>query len=413
MRRLRTLVHRIIELGNTESHPPTLLAVCPNSQAVLEAAVLSASRSHAPMLFAATLNQVDVDGGYTGWTQQELVAEIEDTAEALGWSGPLYPCLDHGGPWLKDMHTLKGLDYDATMEAVKTSLTASLEAGYRLLHIDPTVDRTLPEGQGVPIDTVVDRTVELMVHAEASRERLGLLPVDYEVGTEEVHGGLADLSAFEHFLERLQRELAERDLLDAWPVFVVAKVGTDLHTTTFDPEIARRLRELVEPYGSLIKGHYTDWVENPAAYPATGIGGANVGPEFTAVEYEVLEDLSARETVLCHRRSLSSSRFMSILEEAVEASGRWEKWVQPEERDPETQAVPGFSDLSQARRRWLTQTGARYVWTAPSVVEARQQLYQNVGLVMSEPHRYVVERIATAIDHYLDAFNLFDSLSVL
>ncbi len=413
MRRLRVLVHRIIELGKTNDLPPTLLAVCPNSEAVLEAAILAAVRSHAPMLFAATLNQVDLDGGYTGWTQRELVDKIEETAAALNGSGSLYPCLDHGGPWLKDMHTIRGLGLEATMEAVRESLIASLKAGYRLLHIDPTVDRTLPEGQGVPIDTVVDRTVALMAYAEMARKRLGLPAVDYEVGTEEVHGGLADLAAFEHFLMRLHQELATRDLLDAWPVFVVAKVGTDLHTTTFDPETARRLRVLVEPYGSLIKGHYTDWVENPSAYPASGMGGANVGPEFTAVEYEVLEALVAKERVLCHRRQRSPSRFIAVLEEAVEASGRWEKWVQPAERDPVTQAIPGFQDLSAERRRWLTQTGARYVWTASPVVQAREALYHNVSLAMPDPHRYVVDGIAAAIERYLDAFRLFDSLSVL
>jgi tagatose-1,6-bisphosphate aldolase non-catalytic subunit AgaZ/GatZ len=413
MEPLRALIRRIIELGNVDDLPPTLLAVCPNSQAVLEAAILAASRNNAPMLFAATLNQVDRDGGYTGWTQGDLVAEIERAADAFDWSGPLYPCLDHGGPWLKDKHTLEELDLETTMQEVKASLTASLKAGYRLLHIDPTVDRTLPEGQGVPIDTVVDRTVELMVHAEKERARLGLPPVDYEVGTEEVHGGLADLSVFEHFLMRLHRELGARNLSDAWPVFIVAKVGTDLHTTTFDPETATRLRELVEPYGSLIKGHYTDWVENPSAYPASGVGGANVGPEFTAVEYEALEDLVAKETILCYRRSRAPSRFMDVLEETVQASGRWQKWIQPDERDPETKAVPKFHELSPARRRWLTQTGARYVWTVPQVIEARRRLYQNVALTMLEPHRFVVDRIAAAIDRYLDAFTLFDALEVL
>ena len=39
-----------------------LVAVCPNSAAVLEAAVAVAARTNAPMLFAATLNQVDRDG---------------------------------------------------------------------------------------------------------------------------------------------------------------------------------------------------------------------------------------------------------------------------------------------------------------------------------------------------------------
>ncbi len=407
MKRLGDIIHRLIEMSQAGEPPLTLLAVCPNSQAVLEAAVRAAARNRAPMLFAATLNQVDLDGGYTGWTQQSFVTAMHEVAERVGWSGPLYPCLDHGGPWLKDAHTRDGLSLQESMDAVKASLTASLKAGYRLLHIDPTVDRTLPQGQALAIDVVVDRTVELMAHAESERRRLGLPPIDYEVGTEEVHGGLVNFAAFEHFVARLDNELKARDLLDAWPVFIVAKVGTDLHTTTFEPAVASQLRDLVAPYGSLIKGHYTDWVEDPSAYPASGMGGANVGPEFTAVEYDALAELAEKEAVLCHRRSRSPSRFTEVLEHVVESSGRWQKWLQPDEEGC------GFQDLDEARRRWLTQTGARYVWTAPEVLQARRELYDNISLVLPDPDRYVVDRIATSIDRYLTAFNLFDALSVL
>ncbi len=64
---IKSLVQRVKELQD-EDIPITLLAVCPNSDAVLEAAIEVAARTLAPMLFATTLNQVDRDGGYTGWT---------------------------------------------------------------------------------------------------------------------------------------------------------------------------------------------------------------------------------------------------------------------------------------------------------------------------------------------------------
>ena len=41
----------------------TLLANCPNSEAVIKASVVSAKKNNAPLLFAATLNQVDSDSG--------------------------------------------------------------------------------------------------------------------------------------------------------------------------------------------------------------------------------------------------------------------------------------------------------------------------------------------------------------
>ena len=241
MKTVDTLVRTLISLRETGRAQITLLAVCPNSSAVLEAAVRAAARNNAPMLFAATLNQVDTDGGYTGWTPLAFVREMHSLADKYHWSGPLYPCLDHGGPWLKDAHTLQHLTLDETMAQVKDSLVACLEAGYQLLHIDPTVDRTFPPGNPVPLERVVARTVELIAHVETARLERGLPTLSYEVGTEEVHGGLVDSERFEQFLAGLHAGLEQRGLAQAWPCFVVAQVGTDLHTTSFDPASARRL----------------------------------------------------------------------------------------------------------------------------------------------------------------------------
>lgn len=404
---LNEMVQKLIALREEDKAQITLFAACPNSVAVLEASVMAAARNNTPMLFAATLNQVDYEGGYTGWTPAQFVGHMERFAQKYGWDGPLYPCLDHGGPWLKDTHTLEGLSLTETMDKVRHSLTACLKAGYKLLHIDPTVDRTLPPDQPIPIELVIERTLELMIYAEAERERLGLPPVAYEVGTEEVHGGLVNLANFERFIIGLHEGLAQKNLLSAWPCFIVGKVGTDLHTAYFDPKTAQQLFEIVAPYGSLIKGHYTDWVENPEDYPQSGMGGANVGPEFTGAEYLALADLVAKEEALCRNRALEPSHFLQRLEQAVYESGRWKKWLQPEEKGQ------AFADLNKERRNWLVQTGARYIWTDDRVEAARQSLYQNMALVTPDPHQYVVDRIARAIDKYIVAFNLFDALTLL
>lgn len=408
---LNHVVQRLIDL-RAHGTQITLLAVCPNSDAVLEAAVKVTATHNTPMLFAATLNQVDRDGGYTGWTPFAFVARMNALAEEYRCASSLYPCLDHGGPWLKDLHTLTGLSLDETMAEVKATLVACVEAGYALLHVDPTVDRTLPSGRPPEIGVVVERTVELIAHAEAARERLGLPPVSYEVGTEEVHGGLADLDSFDRFLSGLRTRLEPAGLSHAWPCFVVGKVGTDLHTTTFDPQSARRLYDRVVPLGSLIKGHYTDWVANPADYPATGMGGANVGPEFTATELAALYELCDREAELIEGgTNLPPSGFEVALEAAVVDSDRWRKWLTPQERGR------GFGELTVPRREWLVATGARYVWTRPQVLAARQRLYDNLRDSapdeLPDPHAFVVERIAQSIQMYVEAFNLGGSLSLL
>src|SRR5690554_4268994 len=101
-----------------------LLAVCPNSEAVTRAALLAGKEANAPVLFAATLNQVDTDGGYTGWTPADLIDFSNEFAKKNDIDTPILACLDHGGPWLKDKHAKLGLSLDQTMDEVKKSLEA-------------------------------------------------------------------------------------------------------------------------------------------------------------------------------------------------------------------------------------------------------------------------------------------------
>ncbi len=404
---LDQIIKELITRNTQGQQPITLLAVCPNSEAVLEAAVKAAARNQSIMLFAATLNQVDFEASYTGWTQADFVRQMQAYAHQYHWNGPLYPCLDHGGPWLKDLHTLAKLTYPETMQKVKNSIAACIQAGYKLLHIDPTVDRSYPHGQSLPLELVVQRTVELIAHAEHIRSENRVPKIAYEVGTEEVHGGLVDLDRFEGFIRLLQAELNVHNLDHCWPTLFVAQIGTDLHTTNFKPEAARRLYSILAPLGSLAKGHYTDWVENPADYPASGMGAANVGPEFTAEEFMALCELEEQERVIIKKSGVRPSNFMATLQRVVIESGRWKKWLLPgEEESP-------FHELSVARKDWLLKTGSRYIWTNGEVTSARSTLYGNFRDTKVDPHSFVVEKITLAIEKYIKAFNLQNSITTL
>jgi tagatose-1,6-bisphosphate aldolase non-catalytic subunit AgaZ/GatZ len=360
------------------------------------------------MLLAATLNQVDRDGGYTHWTPDQFVKKVKYFSSQNHLSVPVYPCLDHGGPWLKDSQTLKQLSLAETMSELKQSLTSFLAAGYQLLHIDPTADRSLPKGASPSIHVIVDRTVELIQFAELERERMQLPPVSYEVGSEEVQGGLVDLDQFRIFLELLQHEMEQAGLREQWPCFIVAQVGTNLHTTSFNPEMARKLTNIVTPMGSLIRGHYSDWVENPQDYPKSGMGGANVGPEFTAVEVQALKELEDMEILLRqNEKGIPLSHFMQNLQQSVIASNRWKKWLLPDEMKRD------FKDLTPLRRSWLIETGARYVWTDPTVQEAKKILFRNISGKIDDPQEWVVSKITDRISNYICFFNLEKSWNLL
>ncbi len=394
------ILRRINDLEMQTGIKRTLLAVCPNSLAVIRSALKSAKRCQAPIKFAATLNQVDLDGGYTGLTPFEFVKTIHIQARNLNVTSPVIIAVDHGGPWLKDIHFRDKWPYSKTVTAVKETFKAAIEAGYDMIHIDPTIDLTLDKGKNICIEIVAERTIELINFAENFRRENKFPPISYEVGTEEVHGGLADLIVFTHFLELLKKGLSVKSLQGVWPCFIVGKVGTDLHTSTFDPVVAKQLTEIAKAYGSLIKGHYSDNVMNPREYPTCGMGAANVGPEFTEMEYDGLMELENIQEKLYEEGKIAKRAFMKqALWNAVIQSGRWKKWLQKDESDQ-------FYTNPPERQEWLIKTGCRYVWEDPAVISVRAKLYHNVKFNGIDPESIVESKIESAMDKYFYNFNL-------
>lgn len=384
----------------------TLFAVCPNSTSVIKAAFRAAKRNNAPIKFAATLNQVDGDGGYTGLTQWEFIKLLTIEADAVNYNGPYIAAIDHGGPWLKDVQSIERWDTERAMNGVKKSFEDAILAGYHLIHVDPTVDIFLPKGEIIDIKVVAARTVELMVHAELFRRKNNIPPISYEVGTEEVHGGLADEAVFDTFIVELKKGLKDAGLEDVWPCFIVGKVGTDLHTTTFDKEVALQLTQKVKQFGSYIKGHYTDGVTNPEDYPLCGMGAANVGPEFTMSEYDALVELEEKEIQLSNGIA-QLSNIKNTLWRLVYDSNRWKKWLQEDEQGKD------FGQLTEDRKNWLVKTGCRYIWQHPEAVVARYKLYENLKRHGIDAESVVLGKIEHDMDKYFYAFNLVNLNSLL
>lgn len=402
------ILKRIKKLEKETGEKRSIFAACPNSLTVIKAALRSAKRNNAPIKFAATLNQVDIDGGYTGMNQKEFVATIHEEARLINLKSPVIIAIDHGGPWLKDIHNRGKWSYNDTMDWVKKSFEAAVEAGYDLIHVDPTIDISIPKGEVINIDVVTNRTLELIEHTEKFRRLKKLPKISYEVGTEEVHGGLADVNVFRTFLTSLKHGLKERGLSDIWPCFVVGKVGTDLHTTTFDPDMAKLLTTIASEFGSLIKGHYSDNVTNPEDYPKAGMGAANIGPEFTEKEYEGLMELDIIEENFYNKGCIPKRvEIKKKLWQAVIESDRWKKWLQLGE------SASDFYSISPERQEWLIKTGCRYIWENPEIVSARFRLMDNLNKQGIDAEFIVLSAIEQAMDKYFSKFNLVNLNNLL
>ncbi|MBO7643993.1 MAG: class II D-tagatose-bisphosphate aldolase, non-catalytic subunit [Bacteroidales bacterium] len=401
MPKTEQLLHRIDELQRETGIPRTIFAACPNSPTVIRASLRAAKRNNAPIYFAATLNQIDCDGGYTGMTQEAFTRTVRFETERVNFTGPVIVAIDHGGPWLKDRQRTEKWSVEDAMNGVKKSFEAAVLAGYDLIHVDPTVDINVPKGEIIDIHLVAARTVELIAHTEKFRKEKGLPAISYEVGTEEVHGGLADETTFDTFISDLQKGLIGAGLPDVWPCFIVGKVGTDLDTTIFDGEVAKRLTARVRPLGSYIKGHYTDDVANPEEYPLCGMGAANVGPEFTMSEYRALCELEQLEKKLeAEGKVAVLSNMRETLLKEVHDSHRWEKWLHEDELGKD------LGELTPDRQDWIVATCCRYIWQQPATLAARGFLYSNLERLGYDPEEVVLGRIERDMDKYFRAFNL-------
>ena len=401
MPKTEELLHKLDALRESTGVPRTIFAACPNSPTVIRASLRAAKRNNAPIYFAATLNQIDCDGGYTGMTQEDFVRTVRFETERVNFTGDVIIAIDHGGPWLKDRQRTEKWSVQDAMDGVKKSFEAAVLAGYDLIHVDPTVDINVPKGEIIDIHVVAARTVELIAHTEKFRKEHGLPAISYEVGTEEVHGGLADEKTFDTFIRELKNGLISVGLPDVWPCFIVGKVGTDLDTTVFDPKVAKVLTAKVRPLGSYIKGHYTDDVANPEEYPLCGMGAANVGPEFTMSEYRALCELEQLEKEFhAQGRVAVMSHMKEVLLEEVHDSHRWEKWLHADEQGKD------LADLTEERQDWIVATCCRYIWQQPRTLAARGFLYANLQRLGIDAEEIVLGRIERDMDKYFRAFNL-------
>ena len=243
-------ISKILRIIREHNLKVTLLGIGPMSEEVIYAGLVLAREDDFPLILIASRNQIDskeFGAGYVnGWDQKEFGSKIDKMAREVGFKGLLYKCRDHGGPWQRDREKKEKLPPKDAMEIAKKSFLADIEAGFNLLHIDPTKD---PHKKDTRL--VIERTIELIEFLENERTVRGLEEIGYEVGTEDIQGGLTDNSVFRDFLKEIVSQLKRKNL--PLPDFIVGQTGTLVKMTknvgTFSPEKAKHLVHIAREFG--------------------------------------------------------------------------------------------------------------------------------------------------------------------
>jgi hypothetical protein len=181
----------------------------------------------------------------------------------------------------------------------------------------------------------------------------------------------------------------------------------DRNVGHFDAGNTRRLCQIARQYGLGFKEHNADYLplDILRIHSDLGITGANVAPEFGAVETMSLLNLAGQEEQAINSRAdLESSGFVPLIQRAALESGRWKKWLVKED------AHLTEKDIAQTpeKLKEVTVVCGHYVFNREDIREARRKLYDNlIALKITDsPVTDVVNTVKEVIMRYVDAFNL-------
>jgi tagatose-1,6-bisphosphate aldolase non-catalytic subunit AgaZ/GatZ len=370
----------------------TLLGVGPMSVNCVDAAIELSNEHDVPILLIASRRQIDSEefgGGYVNnWTTQQFADYVIDRDK----KGRILLARDHGGPWQNTKEKDDKLGLRRAMDSAKASYKADLQAGFQVLHIDPSVDI-----HGQPdVDEVLARVFELYEYCWSQAQALGQ-EVIFEIGTEEQSGSTNSQEELVYTLNAVQHFCKKNHLPQ--PSFVVIQAGTRVmerrNVGSFDSPIRvaeelpaeiqlPKMIEICNAHGIFMKEHNTDYVSDEALawHPRLGIHAANVAPEFGVAEstalVSVLEDNGLES---------EASQFLEL----AYRSRKWDKWM---------------LDDTTATDRDRALIAGHYVFAKPECREIKRTAASKLAKKGIDLDGYLKGQVKRSITRYLKNFRL-------
>ncbi|MGZ3691446.1 MAG: hypothetical protein ACXVAX_08080 [Pseudobdellovibrio sp.] len=377
-------------LDSLAKNKKTLLCVGPLSRNIIDVSLDFAKENDAPLAFVASRRQIDsrnLGCGYVNhWSTDQFTSYIGGRGSSIILER------DHGGPWQGEYEVKNSLDIAKSMQAAKSSFEADIEAGFQLLHIDPTVP---VQSENLNEAVILERLFELYGHVV---EYAGMKnkKIYIEVGTEEQNGGLPDLQNFEELLNSIQQFCKKNSF--SMPLFVVLQTGTKVvefkNAGVFEQGDQNEKSKLIKTitdavgiakkYNTFVKEHNADYLsfENLSLRPKMGIAASNVAPEFGHIETKTLIHL------------LNTFGEASDREKYIEAlfnSQKWKKWLSAD------------SSLKKDEKAILA---GHYCASNSEVLNIKEKLRSDLKHRDIDIDEFLKNAIRTSIRKYATAFGL-------
>jgi hypothetical protein len=371
-----------------ENRNCTLLGVGPMSKNCIDASIELADQYKTPLMLIASRRQIDSEQFNGGYVENWTTKQFADYVKEKDINQNIILARDHGGPWQNEIEKSQDMSLEDAMQSAKDSYRADIDAGFHMLHIDPSVDiHSQPS-----IDQVLDRVYELydFCWSYARQKNKNII---FEIGTEEQSGSNNTQQDIEYTLGNMHKFCKNNKM--PFPSFIVIQAGTRAMETrnigSFDsqirvanelpPEIQiPKMIDICNKYGIFMKEHNTDYLSTESLkwQPRLGIHAANIAPEFGVAETKAFVDILERN----NQRNLLDE-FLNISYN----SRKWEKWM--------------LEDTSASDKDKSIIAG-HYVFSSDECIALKAEVASKIqGL-----DEYLKNKVKESIFRYINAFNL-------
>ena len=313
---------KFIKLNQYINQGNTLLGIGVISKNCVDASIDIANEYDIPIMLIASRRQIDDKNIKRGYVNNWSTEEFSDYVRNRQKKDNIILARDHGGPWQNNIEIEKKLSIKDAMAFAKESYTKDIDAGFDILHIDPSIDIH----NIISFDDVFDRLMSLYEFCFDYAIKKGK-NIEFEIGTEEQTTDISSLQDFSYMIDKVCSFCNNYKI----PLFSVLQIGTKVIETQNigvlnSPDCTKyfnnikELTQYAKNMGINIKIHNTDYL-NPEIlrmFPSLNIAAANVAPEFGVYETKAFINL------------LENHKQYDICREFLELaynSRKWGKWV--------------------------------------------------------------------------------------
>ncbi len=306
----------------------TLLGVGPMSKNCVDSAIDISNQKNIPLFLIASRRQIDCSefkGGYVNnWTTKKFADYVLENDK----KGKIILSRDHGGPWQNPLEIEKNFGFRKAMESAKLSFKNDIDAGFQMIHIDPSIDIH----SKITVEDTLERIYELYEFCWNYAQSKNKI-INFEIGTEEQNGTTNSIEEIDYVLSEVKKFCKINNFPK--PLFIVIQTGTKVKETrnigSFDSPLRvkgeipieillPKMVLLCKKHGILIKEHNADYLSEESLkwHPRLGISACNVAPEFGVVETKAFINILRKYNFKQIEESFLKKSYDSKL---------WSKWL--------------------------------------------------------------------------------------